>query len=147
MKRLHHCLLPPHPTPRTPISTEISFFSSSTPLPLSHLISISKMTSVGAMRALKERNKAGEQEVFTGREAEAEGGGKGRRISGRKKIKTKMTGKDRGRGVGLMTWAPIVPIWSSELIQGRERATAEGSESGAALAARSSTCLFMRGKS
>lgn len=46
-----------------------------------------------------------------------------------------------------MTWAPIFPIWSSELIQGRERATAEGSESGAALAARSSTCLFMRGKS
>lgn len=57
------------------------------------------------MRALNERNKAGEQEVFARREAEAEGGGRGK--GG---ISTK---NDRKRSeVGwrsLMTWVSIFP--------------------------------------
>lgn len=48
------------------------------------------------MRTLNERNKAGEQEVFARREAEAEGGGEEEGgISGKK---IKMTGKDQGGG-------------------------------------------------
>lgn len=50
------------------------------------------------MRALNERNKAGEQEVFARREAEAEGGGEEEGGISGKKIKIKMTGKDRGGG-------------------------------------------------
>lgn len=50
---------------------------------------------MGALRALNERNKAGEQEAFASREAEVGGGGGG---LARKKIKIKMTGKDWGGG-------------------------------------------------
>lgn len=47
--------------------------------PLSQLISISKLTSVGAMQALNECNKAGKQEALARREAQAQGGRRGRR--------------------------------------------------------------------